>query len=162
VCFAIVKHQARELHLPPTEGEEVSSTAASRTFPWQVIRGPAALFACYVAGFNVLHHVDHYQWWGTFGPALLALLTTAFEGIYDEPLPGKLFGPRNMSNFTCMLLSLAIPATVFVCGIIKGNGLWWVGGLAVLGLNGLLYFGFRQRGLTGTVVVACLLGLTVF
>lgn len=140
----------------------MSYTAASRVFPWQVVRGPAALVACYVVAYNVLHHVDKYQWWFPFGAALLALLTTAFEGIYDEPLPGGFFGPRDMSNVTCMLLSLAIPATAFVCGVIKGDGLWWVGGLAVLALNGLLYFGFRQRGFSGTVVCVCLLGLAAF
>jgi hypothetical protein len=137
----------------------VSSVTASRKFPWSAFRGPLSLIAAYVIGFNVVHHVGKSQWWFPFLVAAGALITMLFEDIYDEDLPGRWFGPMDMSNITCMFLGLGIPAVAFVCGIFRGGWHWWAASLIVLVVNAIIYFGFRQRGLSGLVVVVCLLGL---
>jgi hypothetical protein len=140
----------------------VSSIAASHKFPWQVLRGPASLIAAYVIGFNIVHGVDKNQWWFPFALVAIAALTTIFEGIYDEPLPGSGIGPMDMSNFTCMLASLGIPVVAFVSGIFHGDWYWWAGSLAVFLANMMLYFGFRQRGDSCLLIAVCLLGLSIF
>ena len=140
----------------------MSSVTASHRFPWQVFRGPASLVAAYVVGYNVVHDVANNQWWFPFAFAALAVLTVFFEGVYDEPLPGGALGPRDMSNITCMLLALGIPAVAVIGGAFHSGWYWWVGALAVFLVNTILYFGFRQRGLSGLVVVVCLFALAVF
>jgi len=138
----------------------VSSIAASRKFPWQVVRGPLSLIAAYVISYNIAHGVDKSQWWFPFILVAIATLTTVFEGIYDGALPGDGLGPKDMSNFTCMLVSLGIPAVAVVSGTFHNGWYWWAGSLAVLLVNLMLYFGFRQRGLSCLVVAVCLLGLS--
>lgn len=140
----------------------MSSVVASRKFPWQVVRGPFSLIAAYVVGYNIANGVDKNQWWFPLALAAVALLTVMLEGVYDEPLPGDGLGPLDMSNVTCMLLGLAVPIAAVLGGAFHDDWYWWAGALAVFLMNMVIYFGFRQRGLSGTVVVVCLLALAIF